>query len=48
MSINIIKRNKGILVFIIMIIAFSFIASKRVEKLEKFNFSNNRNVVYNK
>lgn len=48
MSNSIIEKNKGVLILIIMVIAFSFIASRRVENLEKFNYSNNRNLVYNK
>ena len=48
MSNSIIEKNKGVLILIIMVIAFSFIASRRVENLEKFNYSNNRNFVYNK
>ena len=45
---GIIKKNKGILIFIIMLVAFSFVASRRVDNLEKFDYSNDRNLVYNK
>lgn len=45
---GIIKNNKGILVLILMFVIFTFIASKRVDTLEKIDSSNTLNLVYNK
>ena len=45
---NLVEKNKGVLVFIVLILVFSFIASRRVENLDKFNYSNSGSLVYNK
>ncbi len=45
---GIIRKNKGVLVLIVMFIIFAFVASKRVDTLEKIEYSDNFNLVYNK
>ncbi len=45
---GIIKKNKGVLVLILMFIIFAFVASKRVDTLEKIDYSNGFNLVYNR
>ena len=45
---GIIRKNKGVVVLIVMFIIFAFVASKRVDTLEKIEYSDNFNLVYNK
>lgn len=45
---NVVEKNKGILIFIILILIFSFIASRRVEKLDKFSNLDSGKLVYSK
>lgn len=45
---GIIKKNKGVLILILMFLIFSFIASRRVDTLNEIDYSNNYDLVYNK
>jgi len=45
---KVIEKNKGVLLFVVMLILFSFVATRRVERLEQNVESNEVKLVYNK
>jgi len=45
---KVIEKNKGVLLFVVMLILFSFVATRRVERLEQNVETNEVKVVYNR
>lgn len=45
---KVIEKNKGIILFVVMLVVFSFVATRRVERLEQNAEPNEVKLVYNR